>query len=155
MLLRLWWLILLVDGRMGFSPIMAAHDPIRGRWRLSSFKKTGFEPDSINNYRNLIVTLGSRDSDSRCITVELHGSMLSGSVCAQEKRIDRIILKRPPSKTPHLKDMMRLLPKVIDISRKGLDISLTIIPEDTLRIDIIEPNDPTTLFFERADESSA
>lgn len=149
--MRLWWLMLLfVDGRCGFSPVMRASsvgDPLEGAWRLVGFERPGVEASRMDKYRDMVLRLGRSCDDIRCGTLEFHGSVLSGSVCSS--RVDRIVIRKPPSKTPHFRDMMRLLPKVIEISRKGLDINLSTTDNDILRIDVIDQDPPLTLFFER------
>ena len=157
MLMRLWWLMLLIDGRRGFIPMLPppSFDRLEGRWRLVEFNKAGVEKSRMDEYRDMILTVGpsSDDAESMCASVELHGSLVSGSICSGGKRVDRIMIRRPPSKTPHFKDMMKLLPRVIDISRRGLDVSVNVSPDDVLRVEIVEDTPPLILFFERIDQS--
>ena len=159
MLMRLWWLMLLIDGRRGFIPMLPppSFDRLEGKWRLVEFDKPGFEKSRMDEYREMILTVGpSDDAESMHASVELHGSMVTGSICSTGKRVDRIMIRRPPSKTPHFKDMMKLLPKVIDISRKGLDVLVNVSADDVLRVEVVEDTPPPLiLFFERIDNNQS
>lgn len=154
MLSRFWLLMLLIDGRRGFIPMMQppSFDRLRGRWRLVDFNKPGVEKSRMDDYREMLLTVGPSDgTDGICTSLEVHGSMLSGSIRCGGTRVDRIMIRRPPSKTPHFSDMMKLLPRIIDISRKGLEVMVDVSTDDVLRVQIVQETPPLVLFFKRVD----